>query len=58
MNIIEKINMLNLPTKQFVVLGSAILQIKKIRDCADLDIMVSKDYFEKIKKRHFLAVHS
>jgi hypothetical protein len=49
MEIIERIKGLGLPEKQFVVMGSASLEVKGIRKADDLDIMVTRDLFEKLK---------
>jgi hypothetical protein len=50
MEIITRIKSLKLPEKKFVVLGSAILEIKGIRKAGDLDIMVPKEIFGELKK--------
>ena len=50
MSIVDKVRALDLPEKQFVVMGSAILEIKGIRKANDLDIIVTKSLFEKLKK--------
>ncbi|MEK7531075.1 MAG: hypothetical protein AAB573_04400 [Patescibacteria group bacterium] len=49
MDIIAKVKALNFPTDQFVVMGSAILEMKGIRKAGDLDIIVTKELFEKMK---------
>jgi len=49
MDILEKIKGLHLPKEQFVVMGSAILEIKGIRKAGDLDIIVTKELFTKLK---------
>ena len=46
MEILERIRSLNLPDKEFVVMGSANLEVKGIRKAGDLDIMIEKDLFE------------
>ena len=49
MTILEKIKALNLPAHQFVVMGSAILEMKGIRKAGDLDIIVTQELFEELK---------
>jgi hypothetical protein len=49
MEILEKVKALNLPAKQFVVMGSAILEMKGIRKIGDLDIMVTPEVFDRLK---------
>lgn len=50
MNILEKVKALNLPSKQFVVMGGAVLELKGIRKSNDIDIIVTKDLFDKLKE--------
>ncbi len=50
MSILEKIRALELPKNEFVVMGSAILDIKGIRKAEDLDIIVTEELFEDFKK--------
>jgi hypothetical protein len=50
MEIIEKVKALNLPSKQFVVMGGAVLELKGIRKAQDIDIIVTKTLFEELKK--------
>ena len=49
MNIIDKVRNLKLPDKQFVVMGSAVLEVKGIRKAKDIDIIVTKELFDKLK---------
>jgi hypothetical protein len=49
MNIVEKVKALNLPAEQFVVMGSAILELKGIRKAEDIDIIVTRELFEQLK---------
>ncbi len=39
MEILEKVKALNLPDKQFVVMGGAVLELKGIRKAEDIDII-------------------
>jgi len=50
MNILEKVKSLNLPSKQFVVMGGAVLELKGIRKSNDIDIIVTKELFDKLKE--------
>jgi len=50
MSILEKINSLGLPSKQFVVMGGAVLELKGIRKAGDIDIIVTDELFETLKK--------
>jgi hypothetical protein len=50
MKILEKVKSLNLPDKQFVVMGGAVLELKGIRKSSDIDIIVTKELFETLKK--------
>jgi hypothetical protein len=50
MNIIETIRKIGLPEKEFVVMGSANLELKGIRKAGDLDIMIKKELFDELKK--------
>lgn len=49
MDLLKRIRGIGLPAKEFVVIGSAILEIKGIRASGDIDIMISEDLFIKIK---------
>ncbi len=49
MTIIEKVRALNLPDKQFVVMGGAVLELKGIRPSDDIDIIVTEELFEHLK---------
>lgn len=49
MGLLSKIKHLNLPEKEFVILGSGILEVKGIRKANDLDILI-KEYLFKILK--------
>lgn len=49
MEILEKVKVLNLPDKQFVVMGGAVLELKGIRKAEDIDIIVTSDLFERLK---------
>lgn len=50
MNIIQKIKELNLPNDQYVVIGSGTMDVLGIREAQDIDISVTKELFDKLKK--------
>lgn len=50
MNIIQKIKELNFPPDQYVVFGSGTLDILGIRSAVDIDISVTKDLHEELRK--------
>ena len=47
--IISKVKKLNLPENSYVVFGSCSLTIAGLRDANDIDLLVSKTIFEKLK---------
>jgi hypothetical protein len=49
MTILERVKELGLPAEEFVVMGSAILEVKGIRNAEDIDIIVTRQLFEKEK---------
>lgn len=51
MNHIEKVKELGLRTNQFVLVGGSVLDIHKIRKSDDIDVVVSTEAFEELKKR-------
>lgn len=50
MNIVAKIKALNFPKGQYVVVASGILEVLNIRDSNDIDIVVTKTLFDKLRK--------
>jgi hypothetical protein len=58
MDIISKIKNLNLPDGQYMICGSAILEILKIRSAQDVDILVSPELFEELVEKHNWKFHS
>ena len=48
--IIAKVKTLNLPKNSYVVFGSCPLAVAGIREANDIDLLVSKDIFEKLRK--------
>ena len=51
MDIAEEVKKLNLPLGKYVVVGSAILQMKGIRNSGDIDLVVSQDLFRDLQKK-------
>ena len=49
MNIIQKVQKLNLPIGEYVVVGSAILELKNIRPAQDIDLVVSSKLFKDLQ---------
>lgn len=50
MNILQKIKELNLPSDQYVIIGSGTMDVLGIREAQDIDISVTKELFNKIKE--------
>lgn len=50
MNIIEKIKELNLPSGQYVIVASSVLDVLGIRKAQDIDIAVTKNLFQKMRQ--------
>ena len=51
MNIAKKVHGLKLPENSFIVVGSGILSALGIRESQDIDLIVSVDVFEHLKKQ-------
>jgi predicted nucleotidyltransferase len=49
---VSRVKKLNLPDGQFMVCGSAILDVLGIRKAQDVDILVSPELFEKLEKEN------
>ncbi len=49
MNIFEELQKLDLPTDQYMVMGSGILGALGIREIRDIDLLITKELFEKLK---------
>lgn len=47
--IIAKVKTLNLPKNSYVIFGSCPLAIAGLREAKDIDLLVSKEIFEKLK---------
>lgn len=51
MNIIDKVKSLNLPDGQYVVFGSGPLAVRGIRESSDVDLLVTEDLYQVLKKQ-------
>lgn len=56
-DIISKIKNLNLPEGQYMVMGSAILQVLGIRSANDVDLLVSPELFLELEEKRGWYVH-
>ncbi len=50
MSIFERVKNLHLPLGEYVVIGGGILEALGIRDTRDLDIVVTQELFEELRK--------
>lgn len=50
MDIFERVKKFNLPLGEYAVFGSALLDVWSLRKAKDLDIIVTPELFEKLKK--------
>lgn len=50
MNIFEEVEKLNFPKDEFMVLGSGILGALGIREIGDVDLLITPELFEKLKR--------
>lgn len=50
LEIIEKVKALELPKKEYVILGGGALAVRGIRDTKDIDILVTSRLFEALSK--------
>jgi hypothetical protein len=49
---ISELKQLNLPIGEYVIVSSGPLAIRNIRECSDLDVLVSNTLFENFSQRH------
>jgi len=47
-NLFEKVKKLNLPKGEYAIFASGPLGIRNIRECRDIDLIVTEDLFEKL----------
>lgn len=45
----EKVKRLNLPIREYALFGSAPMGVRELKECHDIDIIVTEDLFEKFK---------
>jgi len=50
--LLSELNKLNLTEGEYAIAGSGPLGIRKIRECNDLDIIISKKEFSKLLKKY------
>lgn len=50
MRVFKELNKLNLPEKQFVVIGSGIMGVLGIRESKDIDLLISKALFDELRE--------
>ena len=50
MNIFDQVKSLNLPLGQYVVVGGGVLAAHGIRDFKDIDILITEELFDELKK--------
>jgi hypothetical protein len=51
MNIVSRIKDLNLPMGQYVVFGSAVMEVHGIRPAKDIDIVIDQGLYQELKRR-------
>jgi hypothetical protein len=56
-DIISKMKSLNLPKNSYVVFGSGPLGVAGIREVNDIDLLVSKEIYEKLQKSGWKKIH-
>lgn len=56
MNIFEEVKNLNLPTGEYVIVGSGPMAAREIRDFKDVDILVSEKLYNELLKMGWEAV--
>ena len=50
MNIFDQVKSLNLPLGKYVVVGGGVLAAHGIRDFKDIDILITEELFDELKK--------
>jgi hypothetical protein len=50
-NLFEKVKKMNLPTGKYALFGSAPLGIRGLKDCHDIDIIVTEDLWDEYKAK-------
>ena len=49
-DLFEKVKKIKLPLGKYVIFGSGPMCVRDLRKCRDMDIVVTKDFFEQLKK--------
>jgi len=49
---LRELKKLDLPTEKYAVIGGGVLAIRGIRECEDLDLIVSQDFFKELSKKY------
>jgi GNAT superfamily N-acetyltransferase len=49
MDLFGELKRLNLPTDEYVVVGSAVLQVHGLRDARDIDLFVTEDLYQRLR---------
>ncbi len=52
-DLFQRVKELGLPIGKYALFGSAPLGIRELRDCRDVDIVVTKDLWNKYKKKNW-----
>lgn len=52
MKYLDELKALNLPNGEFSICGSGPLAIRRIRECRDIDVIVTKKLWETLSKSH------
>ena len=55
---IKNLKKLNLPTDQYVIVGSGALAIRGLREAKDLDVIVTQSLWDKMRKKYDVAPNS
>lgn len=50
MDIVSRVKALNLPQGQYAVFGSGVLEVHGIRKAKDVDVLITEELYEKLKK--------
>lgn len=50
--LLNKLKNLNMPIDQYVIFGSGPMAIRDLRDCSDIDILVTDELWNKLKQKY------
>jgi hypothetical protein len=51
-NLLSELSNLNLPVGEYVIVSSGVLAAKGIRECKDLDLLISKSLFDQLSQKY------